>query len=431
MFHEYKLVGIVGEGTYGQVYKALEGKELSRAPWYELHGSFAVKRQKLNNTKPDLPGVSSVSTLREVKLLKELKHPNIINLRKLIVDANELALVFEYADYEMMKIIEHYKGDLRESIPEFTLKSFVWQSLKGLDFLHENWVMHRDIKPENILIVGEGPDRGRVMLADLGLARIFKAPVLSLGIVDKVVVTLWYRAPELLLGAVDYTPTIDLWSLGCVFAALLLAKDPNVKALFQGAQVEVEEPTVVIPQGEKKSSSGPPFQVHQCKRVFEIMGFPTWPGVEQLTDYARVQNWNSEKGFPRSSNLRTKFSNDLSEDAFDLLSKMLEMNPASRITAADALKHRYFHIAPEPSDRSIDPPNKEPLKFPGLTLKPIDSALEVAQNNDLENRRKISQAKHEHVHPVQSVFAPRAGVGSSGGSSGGVDSNKRVRTIEE
>jgi cyclin-dependent kinase 8/11 len=103
-------------------------------------------------------------------------------------------------------------------MPGTVLKSLMFQLLHGLHYLHENWIIHRDLKPQNLLVVGTGPDFGLLKIADFGLARIFQSPVKALSEVEKVVVTLWYRAPELLLGAKHYNTAVDMWAVGCIFA---------------------------------------------------------------------------------------------------------------------------------------------------------------------------------------------------------------------
>lgn len=379
------------------MFKAYKGRELSHHPWYEVTGPpfFAVKRQKMKEETKDAPAKKenddtafSVSLLREVKLLKELKHPNIVNMCDLIIDvkSSEIALVFEYAEYEMMKIIDYYKNDRKESLPPAAVKSFLYQSLKGLKYLHDNWIMHRDLKPENILIVGGGPRKGSVVLADLGLARIFRNPVLRLGHVDKVVVTLWYRAPELLLGAEDYTAAIDMWSMGCIFASLLLAKDPNVKALFQGRQLEKDD---------SKQPKQPPFQSDQCDKIFKILGAPTfatWPDVAALPDYKMIK----DKNYPMTSTLPAQFAkNPITPDALDLLTKMLQMDPSRRITAADALKHEYFAREPYPSDNAIKDlgDSKAVDKMTIAAPRPLGTEVTNAQLEDIERMRAEVRAK--------------------------------------
>jgi cyclin-dependent kinase 8/11 len=393
----YKLEGIIGEGTYGHVYKACKGEELDVEPFIKFGPPiYAVKRQKAHPTKDQQqqqPGVPSPTTvpetsfsvtlIREVKLLRELHHPNIVKLVDcLLGDDNVTTLVFEYADFEMMRMIDFYKQH-GQSIPEYTVKSFLYQTLKGVQYLHENWVVHRDLKPDNILIVGGKSDRrGSVVLADLGLARTFRNPLLPLGKVDRVVVTLWYRAPELLLGQLNYTPAIDMWSIGCIFASLLLAKDDKVRALFQGSN---------------KEGTQNPFQSDQLEKIFRILGYPTdatWPEARTLPEYSKMV---VKKAPPAGGELRKHFPH-ASDNCFYLLSRMLEMNPAKRITAQEALKSVYFSSLPTPGDNALENPAIKGGRPAGdlftmfentaTTIKQLDFAQSQKQNEEIEARKR-------------------------------------------
>lgn len=160
----------------------------------------------------------------------------------------------------------------------------MWQLLNGLAYLHDNWVIHRDLKPANILVTADG----EVKIGDLGLARLYSSPLQSLYSSDKVVVTIWYRPPDLLLGARHYTTSVDVWSVGCIFGELLALR-PMFKVrmhdfgtttfnsiLFctanQGEEAKLEAPTATTTGGQKKSSV--PFQKDQLTRVFEVLGKP-------------------------------------------------------------------------------------------------------------------------------------------------------------
>jgi len=301
----------------------------------------------------------------------------------------------EFAELTLESVLkEHRKG--QEKLPDYCCKAMLYQCLKGLEYMHENWVLHRDLKPQNILIIGEGPKRGNLQLADLGLARIFRAPLRPLGNVDKTVVTLWYRAPELLLGTNHYTTAVDIWSMGCIFAELFFAHNPRAPpALFAGKQANQD--TKII------------FEEHQCKQVFSVLGVPsniTWPDVEEMPNYKKLQNLASqnEHMFPKNSILMERINdyarNSVSRAAMDLLSEMLDLNPATRITAKKALKHKYFEMFNErnvnPQNALDDPvdPNRRRREYKAAVAAPLspsesklNASLMARQMHQQQNKR--------------------------------------------
>lgn len=203
----------VGEGTYGSVFKAIDrrtGREV------------AIKRMK--NTREG-EGISHTA-YREIALVRELKHPNIVCLHEVFLVGRELNLVFEFVAGDLAERIKQLR-DAHSSFPPQVVRSVMRQLLDGLDYLHCSWIMHRDIKPSNILLGANS----HVKIADFGLARIFRNPLRALH-QDGPVVTVWYRAPELLLGAKQYTPAIDTWAVGCIMAEMMLTR-----ALFTGLEV--------------------------------------------------------------------------------------------------------------------------------------------------------------------------------------------------
>ncbi|XP_071324941.1 cyclin-dependent kinase 6 isoform X2 [Trachinotus anak] len=233
----YELLSEVGEGSYGKVYKAREVGDQQRL--------LAVKKFNIHGDTTD-SGIPAFM-IREVALLRKMKyfnHPNIVKL----LDASvvpvgrslDLTLVLEYIDQDLSTYLSKVPAS---GLSRDCIKDVMQQLLQGLDFLHTNMVLHRDLKPENILV----SSRREVKIADFGLARIYTFNIaLTPG-----VVTLWYRAPEVLLNSV-YMSSVDVWSAGCIFAELFL-----LRPLFQ-AYTEVQ----------------------QLQKIFEVLGLPCeedWP----------------------------------------------------------------------------------------------------------------------------------------------------------
>ena len=184
-------------------------------------------------------------------------------------------MVFEYAEHDLLQIIHHHTQPTRHPIPPATVKSIMFQLLNGSQYLHANWVLHRDLKPANIMVTSSG----EVRIGDLGLARLFNKPLHSLFSGDKVVVTIWYRAPELLLGSRHYTPAIDMWAIGCIFAELL-----SLRPIFKGEEAKMDSKKTV------------PFQRNQMQKIVEIMGLPTkekWPHLVNMPEYNQLTTLSS------------------------------------------------------------------------------------------------------------------------------------------
>jgi cyclin-dependent kinase 8/11 len=138
-----------------------------------------------------------------------LEHENVVHLKEVLLDPfdRSIYLVYDYAEHDLLQLIQWYRSR-RLGMPEDMIKSIMWQLLNGVAYLHANWVLHRDIKPANILIMGRGPQMGILKIADLGLGRLYLAPLIPLSSMDKTIVTIWYRAPELLLKAKHYTKAV-------------------------------------------------------------------------------------------------------------------------------------------------------------------------------------------------------------------------------
>ncbi|XP_042434723.1 cell division control protein 2 homolog A-like [Zingiber officinale] len=285
---QYEKVEKIGEGTYGVVYRARDRL---------TNETIALKKIRLKNEEK---GVSSTA-IREISLLKEMQHSNVVRLQDVVHTEKRVYLVFEYLDLDLKKFMD--------SCPEFAkdprlVKTYLYQILRGISYCHSHRVLHRDLKPQNLLI----DRRTNVLkLADFGLARAFGIPVRTL---THEVVTLWYRAPEILLGSRHYSTPVDVWSVGCIFAEMV-----NQRPLFPGDS-----------------------EIDELFKIFSILGTPnegTWPGVTSLPDF--------KSAFPKwqPQDLATVVPN-LEAPGIDLLSRMLSLDPSKRITARHALKHEYF-----------------------------------------------------------------------------------------
>ena len=197
MIDKYLKIEKLGEGTYGIVYKAQDK---------QTGDIVALKRIRLDNENEGVP----CTAIREISLLKELRHPNIVRLYDVMHQEKKLTLVFEYLDSDLKKFIDTNNGQL----DAMTVKRMMLQLLRGVAYLHSRRVLHRDLKPQNLLI----NKRAELKIADFGLARTYGVPVRSY---SSEVVTLWYRAPDVLLGSKQYTSSIDIWSVGCIFAEMV------------------------------------------------------------------------------------------------------------------------------------------------------------------------------------------------------------------
>ncbi|KAH6948128.1 hypothetical protein HPB50_023066 [Hyalomma asiaticum] len=213
----------------------------------------------------------------------------------------KIYLVFEYLSMDLKKYLDGFEKN--EKLSDTLVKSYLKQILEAILFCHQRRVLHRDLKPQNLLI----DENGTIKVADFGLARAFGIPV---RVYTHEVVTLWYRAPEVLLGAQRYSTPVDIWSIGCIFVEMI-----NRRPLFHGDS-----------------------EIDQLFRIFRTLGTPTeqtWPDVAQLPDYkSTFPNWKE--------NILPTLLPNMENKAIDLLNKMLIYNPAKRISAKAALKHQYF-----------------------------------------------------------------------------------------
>lgn len=301
----------LGEGTYATVYKGRSRTTNEIVALKEIH--------------LDAEEGTPSTAIREISLMKELKHVNILRLYDVIHTETKLVLIFEYCDRDLKKYMDVH-GE-RGALDPVTVRSFMYQLLKGTAFCHENRVLHRDLKPQNLLI----NRKGELKLGDFGLARAFGVPVNTF---SNEVVTLWYRAPDVLMGSRTYSTSIDIWSCGCIFAEMI-----SGVPIFRGRDNQ-----------------------DQLLHIMRIIGTPDERTLRKIATEGGTESQNAGKQYPRYPKI--PFQQVLpkaSPQAIDLLERLLQFDPSKRITAAEALSHPYFTssvpyaIAP-PVPGSMPPP---------------------------------------------------------------------------
>ncbi|KAK5078646.1 Cyclin-dependent kinase catalytic subunit [Lithohypha guttulata] len=303
----YQKIEKIGEGTYGVVYKARDLQNGGRI--------VALKKIRLEAEDEGVPSTA----IREISLLKEMNDPNIVRLLNIVhADGHKLYLVFEFLDLDLKKYMEALpvaEGGRGKALPTGSedmqrlglgkdmVKKFMAQLVEGIRYCHSHRILHRDLKPQNLLIDREG----NLKLADFGLARAFGVPLRTY---THEVVTLWYRAPEILLGGRQYSTGVDMWSVGAIFAEMCTRKP-----LFPGDS-----------------------EIDEIFKIFKLLGTPdenTWPGVTSFPDFkATFPKWRRES--------TQKFAPTLDEAGLDLLDQLLEYDPSRRLSAKQACLHDYF-----------------------------------------------------------------------------------------
>lgn len=284
----------LGEGSYGKVYKCYDRnrKEI-----------IALKKVKFHSEK--YQGVPQ-SSLRELAILKELRHPGIIRLEDILASQDnqqELFLVFEMADMDLRK----YLHKANYTLPPYRVKDIMLELIKATDYIHSNRILHRDLKPENVLISKEGD---KVKLADFGLSRTIHAPLRPY---SREILSLWYRSPELCMGYKNYSVGVDTWALGCIFFELITGH-PLFKAKTDSELI---------------------------MKIFEVFGTPSqennkWPWVHKIKGFS--------VSFPKfpGKGIKSLLKINITEEALDLMNKLLDIDPLERYTCSQALDHPYF-----------------------------------------------------------------------------------------
>ncbi|KAG1716570.1 hypothetical protein ID866_622 [Astraeus odoratus] len=329
----YERLNQIEEGSYGVVFRARDK---------DTGDIVALKKLKLEEEKHGFP----ITALREVNALMSCRHDNVVRIREVVV-GDTLTQVFVVMDF-----VEHDLKTLLTLMPspflQSEIKTLMLQLLSAVAHCHANWILHRDLKTSNLLM----NNRGTIKVADFGLARRYGDPI-GVGGLTQLVVTLWYRAPEILLGATDYSTAVDMWSVGCIFAELLL-KEP----LFQ-AKGEIE----------------------LLSMIFKLLGPPTnttWPEYSTLP-LAKTITLPS----PHAHQFRQRFPY-MTTSGLDLLMSLLTYDPQQRISAEEALRHPYFSESPFPKHPDLfasfpsaaaGEKRKKPFESPSAPARVADNIL--------------------------------------------------------
>lgn len=304
---EFQCLNRIEEGTYGVVYRARDKR---------TNETVALKRLKMDREKEGFP----ITSLREINTLLISQHQNVVRVREIVVGSNmdKIFIVMDFVEHDMKSLMETMRQKNQVFLPG-EVKCLMTQLLSAVAHLHDNWILHRDLKTSNLLL----SHNGILKVGDFGLAREYGSPLKSY---TAIVVTLWYRSPELLLGIKEYSTFIDVWSIGCIFGEFLL-----MNPLFAGKS-----------------------DIEQLNKIFKLLGTPNekiWPGYNSLPCVQKMKFVD----FP-IANFRNKFPREmLSDKGLNLLRQFLSYDPKQRISCEAALRHPYFDETPLAIDPSMFP----------------------------------------------------------------------------
>ncbi|XP_061345128.1 probable serine/threonine-protein kinase At1g54610 [Gastrolobium bilobum] len=344
----YKMIDKVGQGTYSNVYKALDR---------DTGEIVALKKVRFNTSEPE----SIKFMAREIMILQNLDHPNVIKLKGLATSRMQYSiyLVFDFMQTDLARII----APKEERLTEPQVKCYMHQLLSGLQHCHDRGILHRDIKGSNLLI----DKNGMLKIGDFGLANYY-SPNHNQPLTSRVV-TLWYRAPELLLGATDYGVGIDLWSAGCLLAEM-----------FTG---------IPIMPGRT--------EVEQLHRIFRLCGTPS----EEYWRKFRLSTTSRPPKSYRPSLVET--FRDLPPSSLGLLCTLLALDPAFRGSASKALKNQFFFTSPlacELSGLPVIYSEDDKLLQANEQIKYMNS--KIRRSRTYLERRKNLASKRPIEHTVSS-----------------------------
>nr|XP_043620916.1 serine/threonine-protein kinase MHK isoform X2 [Erigeron canadensis] len=370
----YRSIEEIGDGTCGTVYKAINLETLEIVAVKKMKRKYYVWEECVN--------------LREVKSLQKLNHPNIIKLKEIVRENNDLFFVFEYMEHNLY----HIMRERQRPFTEGEIKDLLTQLLQGLVHIHKSEYFHRDLKPENLLVT-----KNTLKIADFGMAReVSSAPPFT-----DYVATRWYRAPEVLLQSSRYTPAIDMWAVGAILAELFTSCP-----LFPGES-----------------------EIDQLYKICCVLGAPDWTLFPEARNVSRLMD------IAHSAIMPSNFSDlipNASSEAINLIKQLCSWDPSRRPTAEQCLQHPFFYANMWISRPLGDPPEmkmdnigsqpnlelnlwdfsrKKDDCYLGLTLavNPTVSSIEMTHKAGSRRQDLLFQADYEDEgqHPILwSLFPP-------------------------
>jgi len=313
----YTLLGLLGRGAYGSVFKAtvrstgetvaVKHLKLRDAKKPETKTEVAQKEPAEKKKKIEIDGSLIQCSIRELSFLGRLRHQNIVKFLRSFSDLDNLYLEFEYVDTDLSQYQSAYRESLGSvPLPLLLIKWLVYQLFCAIDYIHSCSVIHRDIKPQNLLLSSDGS----LKLCDFGMSRSME---LNLSRLSLNVVTLWYRAPEILLGFNTYGYPIDVWSCGCILGELSAGR-----ILFTGEN-----------------------ETNQLQLIIDYLGPFTdsnFPGITSSPLFSTLPKPRS----PARELINSRLGQTLGREGVDLFQRCMQYNPGTRITAAQALHHPFF-----------------------------------------------------------------------------------------
>lgn len=334
----YLMTKRLGDGTFGEVMLAKK---------IDTGDRVAIKRMKKK-----FYSWEEAMSLREVKSLKKLNHPNIIKLREVIRENDILYFVFEFMQenlYELMKDRDRY-------FPESVIRNIIYQVLQGLAFMHKNGFFHRDMKPENIMCNGTE----LVKIADFGLAREIRSKPPYTDYVS----TRWYRAPEILLRSTSYNSPIDIWALGCIMAELYM-----LRPLFPGTS-----------------------EMDQLFKIISILGTPNKEEWAEGYQLASAMNFRFQQVVATPME---QVVNTISKEGMKLMMDMMLWNSEKRPNANQSLRYKYFQVAEKLGAPVVSQP------APGITRKTSAASVKSDTKAMTAKAAKKDYVGSENVSPQQ------------------------------